>query len=404
MWVANLSRSWPGHTPAVIVAAGIAAAMHVGKLPPAMPALREQLGMTLVQASLMVSAFQVAGLSMGIIGGTLADRFGARRVMLLGLVILAIASLGALATHEPVGLLVTRAIESAGFILAVLPGPVLLRRCVPVTRINVWLGWWGAYMPIGMGSALFAAPWLMQIGGWRTLWALTAAVCVALAALVWVSVPADSAHRGSHDAPSVRWLIGVTIQSPGPWVLALAFCCYAAQWMGLFSFLPTVYQAAGLDARLAAALTAVATTANLLGNLAGGRLAHRQVPPYRTLALAACAMALGAWLAYGSGAPLAIRYGGVLMLTIVGGLIPGTLFTIAPVLAPSAAAISTTVGLMQQGSTLGQFVSAPLLAWVAGAQAHWERSWIVTVAFAMGELVAAALLWRLWHVKRPQRA
>jgi hypothetical protein len=61
---------------AVVVCAGVAAALHVGKLPPAMPALREHFGMSLLEVSLLVSAFQVAGMSMGILGGMLADRFG----------------------------------------------------------------------------------------------------------------------------------------------------------------------------------------------------------------------------------------------------------------------------------------------------------------------------------------
>jgi cyanate permease len=124
------------------------------------------------------------------------------------------------------------------------------------------------------------------------------------------------------------------------------------QWMGVFSFLPTVYLSAGIAPQTAAVLTALATTVHLVGNLLGGRLAQRRVPPHRTVTVAAGAMAFGAWLAFGSTMPFAGRYGGILLLTVLGGLIPGTLFTIAPRLAPSAGAISTTVGLMQQGSTL----------------------------------------------------
>ena len=46
-------------------------ALLIGQ-PPAMPDLQRQFGMTLVQVSLMVSAFQMAGLSLGIVGGMLA--------------------------------------------------------------------------------------------------------------------------------------------------------------------------------------------------------------------------------------------------------------------------------------------------------------------------------------------
>lgn len=378
-----------------MLAGGVAAAMHVGKLPPSLPALREHFGMTLVQASLLVSAFQVAGMSLGIVGGMLADRFGARRMMALGLLAVGLSSLaGAFATGVP-AMLALRAIESGGFILAVLPGPALMRRVLPPDRVNVWLGYWGAYMPIGMGLALVASPWLIQAGGWPQAWVAAGLVSLAVSVLVRARVPADPPPAPGAARPRMLGLIGTTLRAPGPWICALGFGCYAAQWMGVFSFLPTIYQAAGLAPATAASLTAFATTINLVGNIAGGALAHRGVPAPAALTLAAVSMGGGAWLAFGSGAPFAAQYAGILMLTILGGLIPGTLFTVAPRLAPNPGTVSTTIGLMQQGSTLGQFLSPPMLAALASGPDGWTRSWLVTGLFAIGEIGAALLLWRV---------
>ena len=44
----------------VAILAGICAAIHVGKLPPALPVLRDAFGMTLVEAGLLLSLVQFA--------------------------------------------------------------------------------------------------------------------------------------------------------------------------------------------------------------------------------------------------------------------------------------------------------------------------------------------------------
>ena len=65
--------------------AGVCAALHVGKLPPAIAALQQALGVTLLQAGFLLSLVQLAGMTAGVAFGALADGLGLRRSMLLGL-------------------------------------------------------------------------------------------------------------------------------------------------------------------------------------------------------------------------------------------------------------------------------------------------------------------------------
>ena len=376
-----------------VVSAGVAAALHAGKLPPAMPLLREQLGMSLVQVSLMVSLFQVFGMCLGIVGGMFADRIGARRMMTFGLTVLGLSSLAATASSGPAMLLASRLFEGMGFVLAVLPGTVLLRRQVPPAALAQWLGLWGAYMPIGMAIALLAGPWLLSVSGWRGLWIAVGVATLLVAALVRVQAAPD--ERGARGRADMRSLIVGTLRVPGPWVLALGFGCYAAQWMSVFSFLPSIYQAAGIAPALAGLLTALAVAINLCGNIASGWLVSRRVPPPWLLAGAGVAMALSAWVAFGSGAPFGVQYAAVLALSVLGGIIPGTSFVVAPRTAPDPGAVSTTVGLMQQGSMLGQFIAPPVLAMIASGPQGWSAVWQATALFAAGNVVGGLLMWRL---------
>ena len=83
----------------------------------------------------------------------------------------------------------------------------------------------------------------------------------------------------------------------------------------------------------------------------------------------------------------------------MGGLIPGTLFALAPTLAPGERSISTTVGWMQQWSAVGQVSGPPLVAWVASQAGGWQFTWVVTGACCVAGALLAALIGR-----QPQRS
>jgi len=75
------------HPSWIIVLAGVSAALHVGKLPPALPVLQVALGISLVQAGFLMSLVQMAGMALGLLVGLGADSLGLRRCMLVGLAV-----------------------------------------------------------------------------------------------------------------------------------------------------------------------------------------------------------------------------------------------------------------------------------------------------------------------------
>ncbi|RPH59520.1 MAG: MFS transporter, partial [Burkholderiales bacterium] len=217
----------PLRSPWVLVGAGIVVALNVGKLPPALSALQHEFGLSLVQVSWMISLFLLGSALFGIVGGSLADRFDPRRMMIGGLALTALAgAVGAAAPNAAV-LFASRALESVAFLLTVLPAPALLRQIVPASSLRGWLGAWAAYMPTGMGAGLFFAPSLMAIAGWRSVWIFCAAAAALWAVLI-AMVPATPVVRGAQPAPVGAQALE-TMRSRGPWLLAACFAFYAGQ-------------------------------------------------------------------------------------------------------------------------------------------------------------------------------
>jgi CP family cyanate transporter-like MFS transporter len=68
-----------------VLLGGVSGALHLGKLPPAVPALQASLGIGLVEAGFLLSLVQVASMTLGLVAGLAADTIGLRRSMLTGL-------------------------------------------------------------------------------------------------------------------------------------------------------------------------------------------------------------------------------------------------------------------------------------------------------------------------------
>lgn len=383
----------------LVIAGGVCGAIHVGKLPPALPALQEALGINLVQAGFLISMVQLAGMSLGLAVGLAADSLGLRRVMVAGLALVSAASLAGGFASDVIVLLALRGIEGLGFLMTVTPGPSLIRRIVPPTQLDARMGAWGAYMPAGTALALLAGPpWIAALG-WPSWWWLGAALSAVLAGAAWIGLPRDppAVRPGPRPYGAWRSRLADTLQASGPWLVAMAFAVYSAQWLAVVGFLPSIYAQAGLSPAWAGLATALAAGVNMVGNLGAGRLLQRGVAPQRLLQAGYLVMAGASVLIY---LPLwppgaAAAWGpflAVLAFSSCGGLIPGTLFSQAVRVAPGPATVSTTVGWMQQWSAFGQFAGPPLVAWVATRAGNWSLSWIVMAACgAAGVLIARAL-------------
>ena len=379
----------------LVMAAGGAAALQVGKLPPALPALQAELGLSLLESGFLLSMVQLAGLSLAVFIGVWADGMGLKRSMVRGLLLLALASAAGGMVHSVGWLLLLRAIEGLGFLMVALPAPALIRRLVRPQQLAGMLGVWGAYMPTGTALALLVGPIFIPAWGWGAWWWLFAAVSLAMALWIARAIPADPATHSAGAAGT--WLrLRRTLGALGPWLVALCFGMYSGQWLAVVGFLPSIYAQAGVGGALLGVLTALAAAVNMGGNMASGRLLQRGWAPRSTLWLGFGAMALGSTLAFAAFTEAWpwLRFAGVLLFSGLGGLVPGTLFSMAVRLAPGEQQVSSTVGWVQQFSALGQFIGPPVAAALAARAGGWQLTPLFTVGCCVGGALLAVLAQR----------
>ena len=359
---------------------GLVAGAYITKVPPTLPALRIELGLSLVESTFIVTTFNVLGMLVGMIAGMLGDRFGRKRQCVVGLVLMALGGAMGASVDQFVPLLVSRFIEGVGFILFVVPAPALMSAVAAnATDRAKALGLWGAYMPSGGTIALLLAPIFIAASGWRSLWVLLAVAAV-LAAIVIALAVRDTPRA---KVSSFR-LVTESLTQPGNIALAILFAFYVAQWTSIMVWLPTFLIEHGASTAGASVATALMVLVNVPGNLLGGWLLSRKVPRGRLIIIAAAISALCEIGMLPSALPGDVRFLLVLVFSFFSAFMPSSIFGGLPVHARSPAHIATGTGMVQQTSNLGQFFGPLAIALIASRFGGWEAAVWVMLAFAAG--------------------
>lgn len=367
------------HWPVVsaVVAAGVASSFHLGKVAIAGPALQAELGLSLGMLGGLGATFAVLGALGGGLAGSVVARAGDRRMLVLGLLATMLGASMAAPTDAFAMLLASRVIEGMGFLLITVAGPAVLGRVVRAEDRDSAFVLWSCFMPTGMALAMLTGPWF---GDWRSLWFTGALAVGVLAAVVMWIVPRGSEHLGA-SGQAVRF---VEVWRSAPLAMAATFSLYSLMFFAVFSFLPVLLQQRlQVDATVVGLIAAVVSAANIAGNLLAGALLKRTGRE---------ALGIGAAIVMGV-CGLGIFLPGVdpgaafvlcLVFSAVGGLVPASLLSSVPRVTSTPAQAAVAVGLLMQGSNLGQALG-PVLVGSAVDRHGWTAAaaWVVVAALAM---------------------
>ncbi|WP_122898017.1 MFS transporter [Acinetobacter sp. B51(2017)] len=379
-----------------IIVAGFMAAIHVGKLPPAVPVLQRELGISLVEAGILLSLVQGAGMLLALLLGSYSEKIGLKRCMLLGLLLLGSASSLAAFSLNFKLLLLLRGLEGLGFLCITLTGAAYLRHLVAAEHLQKKLGLWSAYMGGGMGIALLITPFLFTLLSWQQVWLCYGALSFALALILSVYLPAPPPPS---NCTKVLNVLVQVLKYPPAWLLAVIFALYAGQWLVLVGFLPTIYQQNQISLTLAGSLTALVAISNAIGTAICGRLLQRGIAASRLIRVGFVVMLITAlsFYSFSSNLPFMLQYACVVAFSLLGGLVPASVFSQAMHVAPQPQCIPATIGLTLQCSACLQFLLPPLAATLVA----WTHTWLwLGGAMLILSLLALLLVQWLFQLQR----
>ncbi len=348
-----------------LMGAGVVAAAQNGGAAAALPVLQAEFGLSSATAAWYLSTVSALGAAGGVLLGWLGQTLGFGRQVRLGLFAIVVADLGGAAVDSLTGLLAARVAEGLGLVMVILAAPPLLSEVSAPAHRRLVAGTWGAYMPVGSGLAALLVPPAIGLVGWRG--ASVADACLAagvlLVVLRWVP---SAAVRGR---ASVGGLLGA-LRSRSVLVITAVFGLYSAQYLAVVGLLPAGLVAdEGLSVAAAGLLGAVVFLVNAPGNLLGAYLLHRGAP-LRWVIPAGCAgMALTVWGVLDPALPLVVRVGSAMAFSLVAGLVPSALFAGLAAVSAGTESAGAAIGLVTQGSGVGQLLGPPLVVAVGTAVA-----------------------------------
>jgi predicted MFS family arabinose efflux permease len=367
----------------LLYAIGVLAAGQPGIVPPLLPALQRDLGLSLTGAGLAVSIVTLVGAVLGLLAGQWCEAVGHRRALGVGLLIMAAAAALCAAADDATTLLVARGLAGVGYLLVVVAAPSLMAGTAESHHQAFTLSLWGTFVPAGIALAGILAADFADRSGWRALFAVDA---VLLAVALVVAIVALPNTRPLPRRTNRRFALeGLGASAP----LAVAFFCFALLFLALAGLLPAYLVAQrGLAIEDAGRIVAIATALGITGSLGAAWLMRSGVTSGRLIAIGLVTSTAIAALSFGSIAvPIAIA--GFAASFALGGLVPAATFASVPLVATDARAIGPINGLLAQAGSLGSLAGPPLLAlWVERLGWSTAPVMLITVA-AIG--AAAAL-------------
>lgn len=176
----------------------------------ALPAIRGDLGAGVAGLTWIVNAYTLTLAAFVLVGGSLGDRYGRRRIFLLGLAWFGVASLACALATDVTTLIVSRAFQGVGAALLT-PGALAIlqssfRREDRSRAIGAWSGLAGIAGAVGP----FLGGWLVDVASWRWIFLLNVPVVVVVLAITVRHVPEsrDAGGGAPLDLPGAALAAG----------------------------------------------------------------------------------------------------------------------------------------------------------------------------------------------------
>ncbi|HEX9820868.1 MAG TPA: MFS transporter [Methylomirabilota bacterium] len=341
--------------------------------------IRADLGLSLAQAGSFLSAYYIGPSLVSLPAGTLADRWGVKRLLVLGQVVIAAGLLAASMAGSYAALVALMITAGFGYGMLNPTSTKAVMGWSPPAHRATLVGLKQVGLPFGgmVGAALLPA--LAVALGWRVAVVVSAAL-IAAGALATLVIYRDPPEVTVPATPSgSRGTMTSVLTSRDLWLLALATAIFAAMQTVWMSFLVLYLEsAAGLTLLAASRYLALAQLGGMTGRVLFGLLSDRLFGGRRRLPLmlagvgsAACTLAI-AWTGAGASsiwlAALAFVFG------VVGIGWNGVQHTwMAELAGPRAAGTAVGLGLAvsSAGVTLGPIAFGWLVQTAGGYRGPW---------------------------------
>ncbi|HKP13689.1 MAG TPA: MFS transporter [Blastocatellia bacterium] len=151
----------------------------------ALPVLQRDLSVDLVGAQWVVEAYSLMLSALILVGGSLGDRLGRRRVFAAGLTLFTIASAWCGMAQSMAHLIAARAVQGVGAAMLVPGSLALISASFPKEDRGRAIGTWSGFTAIAAGVGPLLGGWLVEHASWRWIFFINLPLAAVVLAITW---------------------------------------------------------------------------------------------------------------------------------------------------------------------------------------------------------------------------
>lgn len=144
----------------------------------ALPALQKDLKATVVGVQWVIEAYSLFLAALLLVGGSLGDRYGRRRIFVAGVVIFAAASAGCGCASGIGQLIAARAVQGIGAALLVPGSLALISNSFPEEERGRAIGTWSGFSAITAAIGPVLGGWLVETISWRAVFFINLPIAI----------------------------------------------------------------------------------------------------------------------------------------------------------------------------------------------------------------------------------
>ncbi len=389
----SLTAAWTGL--AVIYLGFLTIGFVFHFVPPTLPLMLKDLGISHRQAGLLMSLFALPGILLSLPGGYLADRVGAPLMGGAGLLVMGLGALGMGLADGFVSIMAARTLAGIGVAVGVVALQRMIATLFTGRSLGLPMGVGGTAIPLGIIVILnVAGPW-GAVHGWRSVAVGTGSVTIAAAMVFFAASRLVMSRRGA--VPEAGRGPGAVPRFPVAgavrviWIAALVWFCANGAMTSFMTFAPDHFFELGWNVHDRGLATSIPMWGSvLLGPLAGWLTdRHGGKGAFITAGMGLMAVSLAA--IPGSGVPqilLGLALGASLAAVVTPLLsLPGSLL-------PSGQ-VGWGFGILATFANLGIFFCPPLVGMARDRSGEFTVPFLLMGGIAAAGMVAGKLLRRV---------
>jgi len=168
------------------------------------PAIQADLGATFGQLQWIINSYLLALAVFLIPCGKLGDRFGRKRMYLLGVLLFGIASVAIGLSGSVEGVLVFRALQGLSAAMLMPQTIALLRATFPREKFGMAVGVWGGVSSVAIAGGPLVSGILVEQLGWEWVFHINAPIALVGIVFAWVFIRETATERsGRLDYPGI---------------------------------------------------------------------------------------------------------------------------------------------------------------------------------------------------------